>query len=133
MRTQTAPRGLGDIPPDKNYVPFVLFVLIITAARAKKPERLPAIRAGNSRGPLFFAGQKKEPAASYSRMGGSHTTLGDGALDCRVRNGNGYDNSSMATGKKPESRGLKRTTAPHGKSEGSSLVKQVNKLSRTSG
>ena len=43
-------------------------------------------------------------------MGGSHTTLGDGALDCRVRNGNGYDNASMATGKKPESRGLKRTT-----------------------
>ena len=33
-------------------------------------------------------------------MGGSHTTLGDGALDFRVRNGNGYYNSSMATGKK---------------------------------
>ena len=43
---------------------------------------------------------KKEPAASYSRMGGSHTTLGEGALDFRVRNGNGYDNSSMATGKR---------------------------------
>ena len=51
--------GLGDIPPDENYVPFVLFVLIITAARAKKPERLLAIRASNSRGPRFFAGQKK--------------------------------------------------------------------------
>ena len=44
---------------------------------------------------------KKEPAASYSRTGESRTTLGDGALDFRVRNGNGYDNSSMATGKKP--------------------------------
>ena len=32
-------------------------------------------------------------------MGGSHTTLGDGALDFRVRDGNGYDSSSMATGK----------------------------------
>ena len=44
---------------------------------------------------------KKKPAASYSRTGESRTTLGDGALDFRVRNGNGYDNSSMATGKKP--------------------------------
>ena len=43
--------------------------------------------------------RKKEPAASYSRTGESRTTLGDGALDFRVRNGNGYDNSSMATGK----------------------------------
>ena len=40
-------------------------------------------------------------------MGGSHTTLGDGALDFRVRNGNGYDNSSMATGKRPEKSGTK--------------------------
>ena len=45
--------------------------------------------------------RKKKPAASYSRTGESRTTLGDGALDFRVRNGNGYDNSSMATGKKP--------------------------------
>ena len=43
--------------------------------------------------------KKKEPAASYSRTGESRTTLGDGALDFRVRNGNGYDKSSMATGK----------------------------------
>ena len=43
-------------------------------------------------------------------MGGSHTTLGDGALDFRVRNGNGYDNSSMATGKNAASRKLKRLT-----------------------
>ena len=46
---------------------------------------------------------KKKPAASYSRTGESRTTLGDGALDFRVRNGNGYDNSSMATGKKVKS------------------------------
>ena len=44
---------------------------------------------------------KKKPAASYSRTGESRTTLGDGALNFRVRNGNGCDNSSMATGKKP--------------------------------
>ena len=44
----------------------------------------------------------KKPAASYSRTGESRTTLGDGALDFRVRNGNGYDSSSMATGKKPQ-------------------------------
>ena len=43
---------------------------------------------------------KKGPAASYSRAGGSRTTLGDGALDFRVRNGNGYDCLSMATGPK---------------------------------
>ena len=52
-------------------------------------------------------GHEKKPAASYSRMGGSHTTLGDGALDFRVRNGNGYDNSSMATGKKCREPGIK--------------------------
>ena len=33
-------------------------------------------------------------------MGGSHTTLGDGALDFRVRHGNGYGSASMATGPK---------------------------------
>ena len=52
-------------------------------------------------GPFFsrpLAGMKKGPAASYSRAGGSRTTLGDGALDFRVRNGNGYDCLSMATG-----------------------------------
>ena len=48
-----------------------------------------------------FRRKQKKPAASYSRTGESRTTLGDGALDFRVRNGNGYDNSSMATGKKP--------------------------------
>ena len=45
--------------------------------------------------------EKKEPAAPYSRTGGSRTTLGEEALDFRVRNGNGYDSLSMATGKKP--------------------------------
>ena len=45
--------------------------------------------------------QIKKPAAPYSRTGESRTTLGEGALNFRVRNGNGCDNSSMATGKKP--------------------------------
>ncbi len=45
-------------------------------------------------------GQKKKPAASYSRAGGSRTTLGEEALDCRVRNGNGYCRLSVATGEK---------------------------------
>ena len=44
--------------------------------------------------------QRKKPAAPYSRTGESRTTLGEGALNFRVRNGNGCDNSSMATGKK---------------------------------
>ena len=41
----------------------------------------------------------KKPAASYSRTSERRTTLGDGALDFRVRNGNGYFSPSMATGK----------------------------------
>ena len=45
---------------------------------------------------------EKKPAASYSRAGGSRTTLGEGALDFRVRDGNGYCRLSMATGRKPE-------------------------------
>ncbi len=48
---------------------------------------------------FLFSEKIKKPAASYSRTGESRTTLGDGAIDFRVRNGNGYDNSSMATGK----------------------------------
>ena len=44
----------------------------------------------------------KKPAASYSRTGESRTTLGDGALDFRVRDGNGYDCPSVATGKGDE-------------------------------
>ena len=48
-----------------------------------------------------FSRKIKKPAAPYSRTGESRTTLGEGALNFRVRNGNGCDNSSMATGKKP--------------------------------
>ena len=44
------------------------------------------------------AWKRKGPAASYSRTGESRTTLGDGALDFRVRNGNGYFLPAMATG-----------------------------------
>ena len=74
----------------------------------------------------------KKPAASYSRTGESRTTLGDEALDFRVRNGNGYDCLSMATGKKADSLGTKRT-ATHEKRAGSQLqVKSKNKLSRPS-
>ena len=51
---------------------------------------------------LVWSNEKNKPAASYSRTGESRTTLGDGALNFRVRNGNGCDNSSMATGKKPQ-------------------------------
>ena len=58
----------------------------------------------------FDTRQKNKPAASYSRTGESRTTLGDGALNFRVRNGNGCDNSSMATGKKPFGWELKRIT-----------------------
>ena len=41
----------------------------------------------------------KKPAAPYSRTDEFRTTLGEGALDFRVRNGYGYDSPSMATGK----------------------------------
>ena len=44
--------------------------------------------------------KEKRPAASYSRTGGSRTTLGDEALDFGVRNGNRYDCLSVATGLK---------------------------------
>ena len=58
------------------------------------------IRLHSSSLPVFLDLQEKRkgPAASYSRAGGSRTTLGDGALDFRVRNGNGYFCLSMATG-----------------------------------
>ena len=80
-------------------------------ARALRSKVARGLRPKDDAG-SFFAGKKKahrtairvqwakkEPAASYSRTGESRTTLGDGALDFRVRNGNGYDNSSVATGK----------------------------------
>ena len=42
----------------------------------------------------------RKPAAPYSPAGESRSTLGEEALDFRVRNGNGYDSLSMATGKR---------------------------------
>ena len=53
----------------------------------------------------FF--EKKLPATSYSRTGESRTTLGDGALNFCVRNGNRCDNPSMVTGKKAVKLGTK--------------------------
>ena len=80
--------------------------------------------------------KKNKPATSYSRTGESRTTLGDGALDFRVRNGNGYDSSSMVTGKKPEDLGTKGNYSPIRDADGdltsSEAVKKSNKLSRTS-
>ena len=60
-------------------------------------------------GPFFFSGKEKGPAASYSRTGGSRTTLGDEALDFSVRNGNWYFCLSMATGLKADKSGTKET------------------------
>ena len=57
---------------------------------------------GATKSAAFLSEAKKKPATTYSRTGGSRTTLGDGAFDFRVRNGNGYGSSSMVTGKKPE-------------------------------
>ena len=53
--------------------------------------------------------QKKKPAAPYSPAGESRSTLGEEALDFRVRNGNGYDSLSVATGKNRKAGKLKRT------------------------
>ena len=64
-------------------------------------------KAGRARG----AKAKKEPAAPYSPAGESRSTLGEEALDFRVRNGNGYDSLSMATGKKCRVDGLKGIAA----------------------
>ena len=72
--------------------------------------RLGVLRRHQEKRKASPKGGKKKPAASYSRTGESRTTLGDGALNFRVRNGNGCDNSSMATGKKPFSWELKRLT-----------------------
>ena len=72
---------------------------------------------GEYLGSVHLRNKKKEPAASYSRTGESRTTLGDEELDFRVRNGNGYDFFSMATGKKPfrlAKNLLLRTTRPTG-------------------
>ena len=79
---------------------------------------------GSGNGLNARQGKKKEPAASYSRTSERRTTLGDGALDFRVRNGNGYGSSSMATGEKPGSgrteRGLQLATRPVEKALGRS-------------
>ena len=55
---------------------------------------------------------KKKLATSYSRTSGRRTTLGDGALDFRVRNGNGYDSSSMVTSKRKAGRKVKESCDP---------------------
>ena len=76
------------------------------------------------------AAQKKtkKPAAPYSRTGGSRTTLGEEALDFRVRNGNGYDSLSVATGKNRKAGKLKRT-ATRRDAIGVSLLCEVEKIS----
>ena len=71
---------------------------------------------------------KKKPAAPYSRTGGSRTTLGEEALDFRVRNGNGYDSLSVATGKNRKAGKLKRT-ATRQDAIGVSLLCEVEKIS----
>ena len=73
---------------------------------------------------LFSSEAKKKPATSYSRTGGSRTTLGDGALDFRVRTGNGYGSSSMVTGKKPLESGTKENRTLASESESHLEVKQ---------
>ena len=77
--------------------------------KTKKTKRGPRLGSASSALSGGWIHEMKKPAASYSRTGESRTTLGDGALDFRVRNGNGYDSSSMATGKKAASLELKRT------------------------
>ena len=72
----------------------------------------------------------KKLATSYSRTSGRRTTLGDGALDFRVRNGNGYDNSSMATGKKcrePETKETYNPSTRGGKRPRSEVLKKQAK------
>ena len=48
-------------------------------------------------GCLPVKGQKKDPAATYSPAP-TCSTIGVRALDFRVRDGNGYFHSAMATG-----------------------------------
>ena len=42
--------------------------------------------------------EKEKPAPCYPPAGDSRSTLADGALNFRVRNGNGCDNPSLGTG-----------------------------------
>ena len=108
-----------------NAVPLVSFVPLVPskALQAKKNCRIPlgeaepvgAARRGyppsnaspRSGCPSRGATTKKLPATSYSRTGESRTTLGDGALNFCVRNGNRCDNPSMVTGKKAVQLGTK--------------------------
>ena len=100
----------------------------------KKPERLPRFERQWPGAPFSARGMraKKKPAASYSRTGGSRTTLGDGALDFSVRNGNWYFCPSMATGMKAVSLETKeKYNVKRERSRASLLVKSNNKLSHT--
>ena len=86
------------------------------------------IQPGSATSPVI-----KKPAASYSRTGESRTTLGEEALDFRVRNGNGYDNLSMATGKKPFELGAKeKCNDKEARDLDFNEVEEKKKLSRTS-
>ena len=64
------------------------------------PETCFKHRLSNSDVTLRRRSLKYKLATFYSRTGESCTTLDDGELDFRVRNGNGYDFSSMVTSKK---------------------------------
>ena len=84
---------------------------------------------------MFLSGiKKKKPAAPYSPAGESRSTLGEEALDFRVRNGNGYDSLSMATGKNDcRVDGLKGIAAQReGDPCHNEVFVEVIKLSRTS-
>ena len=93
-------------------------------------EKANAARGSGPRLRARMVKKKKKPAASYSRTGGSRTTLGEGALDFRVRNGNGYGSSSMATGRKAVVRS-QRESRRTGRRKVRLQVKSINKPSRT--
>ena len=59
-----------------------------------KQQRVKKIRPRDGSGCLYL--KRKEPAATYFPPVWS--IIGAGELDFRVRNGNGYDLSAMATG-----------------------------------
>ena len=73
----------------------------------QKKSRIPLGEAEPEGAARRGATTKKKPATSYSRTGESRTTLGDGALNFCVRNGNRCDNPSMVTGKKAVQLGTK--------------------------
>src|SRR6185369_9524230 len=49
--------------------------------------------------PIARRGVKKIPAATYSPTRKPCSTIGSGGLNCRVRDGNGWSPSDVATGK----------------------------------